>query len=592
MNKKNPLKFSLAKKIKNELSKISAEHPFSEDKIYDQLISPPNITMGHLSFPCFEAAKVFKRSPAELAKLLAEQIAIEDADVAQSVKIAGPYLNFFIKPTVIDGLIESIIQTHSFFQEDKIEHTEKTMIEYSQPNTHKELHVGHLRNACLGLSLVAIFRYLNFEVIAATFPGDAGTHVAKVLWYYKNINQEPVPLSPEMRGSWIGKMYSKSNNLLTEWEKNKDPKLPIAQQELTLVLAQLEKKSGDYYQLWKETREWSLTLMKNTYQWLGINFDQWYFESDVDSPSLVYAQELLRQGVLIKDQGAIGADLSAEGLGFCLVVKSDGNGLYATKDLELARQKFIDHKIQKNIYIVDNRQSQHFKQIFKILEKAGFPHAHQCFHLAYEMVELPTGAMSSRLGNFILADQLILQMEQKILDDYLEKNHADWPLLLKKSTAAQIAKAAICYGMLKPDPAKKIVFDMNEWLKLDGDSGPYLQYVCARINRLLKKYDAELSKRTALDQNSYAKEVEKEIFCHLLDFNKVINRVQREFKPSYLCQYLFSLGKLFNKFYAECPIGQAAEGSSKYTRLRLSKAVLITMTKGLSLLGISVPDEM
>ena len=207
--------------------------------------------------------------------------------------------------------------------------------------------------------------------------------------------------------------------------------------------------------------------MQAVYEWADVKFDSWYWESDVDASSVKLINEYYEKGLFVKDDGAIGIDLKAEKLGFCLLLKSDGTGLYATKDLELARRKFIDHKVEKSIYIVDNRQSLHFKQVFKTLEKMGFDNAKNCYHLQYEMVELSDGAMSSRKGNIVALQELIDQMVNTIKNHHLEKYKNDWSDAEIDSVANIVASGAIKYGMTRVDSNKKIIFDMDEWLKLD-----------------------------------------------------------------------------------------------------------------------------
>jgi arginyl-tRNA synthetase len=285
-------------------------------------------------------------------------------------------------------------------------------------------------------------------------------------------------------------------------------------------------------------------------------------------------------------------DLSDENLGFCLLLKSDGNGLYATKDVELARRKFQDFKIEKNIYVVDVRQELHLKQVFKVLERLGFEQAKNCFHLKYNFVELPDGAMSSRKGNIIPLMELVHRMEEMVKTNYLSRYENEWTKEEVQTVATQVAQGAIKYGMLRMDTAKKIVFDMNEWLKIDGESGPFIQYSGARINSLLKKLGYD--KRKALEANGglLIHATERALLQSLLHFNtQVISATENE-KPHLLCAYLYDLAKRFNLFYHECPIGQAGNEELKQARLAVAAGTGEVLIKGLSLLGIPVPDRM
>lgn len=551
------------------------------EKIYTLFGATPNKAAGDLAFPLFIIAKEAKTNPAQAAKKLEETLKTFPAFVKKAQAL-GPYLNFtFDFEVLAKTLLPEILEGKAFTK--KLTHdSPKTMIEYSQPNTHKEMHVGHMRNLCYGDALIRLHRYAGFDIIASTFPGDVGTHVAKCLWYMKYHNTRPVPATH--KGAWLGSMYSTAHNKLEE-ERN-TPQEEKNREQLTMILKQLEQKSGEFYDLWKETREWSIELMNEVYKWAGVHFDVWYWESEVDSDSVKLAREYYQKGLFIEDKGCIGADLSEYNLGFCMLLKTDGNGLYATKDVELARRKFENYNIEKNLYVVDKRQEHHFKQVFKVLELMGFENAKKCHHLQYDFVELPDGAMSSRKGNIIPLQDLIVKMVQMIKDQYLARYKDEWSPETVEETAQIIAKGAIKYGMTRIDPNKKIVFDMQEWLKLDGESGPYAQYAYARINSMLAKLGEPKSAEI-----SVTKVEEENLLGHLMNFNQTVQDSVEQYKPSLLTAYLFDLSKLYNSFYAECPVGSAEE-PARSTRLKISKATALTLKTGLSLLGIEVPARM
>lgn len=554
---------------------------FSVEKIYSLFGPTPSKEAGDLAFPLFIIAKEAKTNPAEAAKKLGENLETLPTFIG-SFKAQGPYLNFFYNLREVGQKLVPEIVKGDFFKKSLSENTPKTMIEYSQPNTHKELHVGHMRNLCLGDALIRLHRYSGFNIISSTFPGDVGTHVAKCLWYMKYHFKGEIP--KENKGAWLGSMYSTAHNKLEE-ERGTD-KEADNREKLTLILKQLEQKSGEFYELWKETREWSIELMNTIYNWAGVKFDIWYWESEVDSDSVKLAREYQKKGLFIEDQGAVGVNLEDYKLGFCLLIKSDGNGLYATKDIELARRKFQDYNIERNIYIVDKRQEHHFKQVFKVLELMGFENAKKCFHLQYDFVELPDGAMSSRKGNIVPLQSLIKNMEQMIKDQYLSRYVDEWSKEEIDKTASVVAKGAIKYGMTRIDPSKKIVFDMKEWLKLDGESGPYVQYVFARINSMLNKLGAP-TKNDILPEA----EQEKELIRILMNFNNVVQNATENYRPSVLTAYLYDLARAFNSFYAECPVGSVEE-PTRSSRLLLSEATAKTLKEGLSLLGIEAPEKM
>ena len=577
------LKLQLAEIISKsvEMAYPDAEQKPSLEELYKGLVSTPNPAMGHIAFACFPLAKALRGNPAQIGEKLLDNLA--DSAIIEKAITQGPYLNFFIDTAALASYLVPAINDGSYFKTQLGEKQPKTIIEYSQPNTHKELHVGHMRNLCLGDAIIKLHRYCDFPTISTTFPGDVGTHVAKCLWYYKKHNTETPP--KYRKGAWLGTLYTKGNNLLEEQRGTEFEEQNKA--DLTQILKELHDEKGKNYELWKETRQWSIELMQEIYDWANVKFDSWYWESDVDSSSVALVKEYQDKGLFKEDEGAVGIDLKDDKLGFCILLKRDGTGLYATKDLELARRKFEDHKVEKSIYVVDNRQSHHFKQVFKILEKMGFENAKNCYHLQYEMVELTDGAMSSRKGNIVPIQALIDEMQSKIKTDYLNKYQDQWSEDEINHTAHIVASGAIKYGMTRVDSNKKIVFDMNEWLKLDGESGPYIQYVHARINSMLEK----INRPTNFDFSVLTQDVEKHIILKLNEFNSIVQSTLEGYKTHLLTGHLYELAKLFNSFYAECPVAQAEE-TLKNARYGICLAVANSLREGLALLGIEAPQRM
>lgn len=585
-----PLRLKLTKPLMSAIQKCGVT--VTDEEVYKFLVEPPNPDMGHLAFGCFVAAKSLKKAPAMAATEIKTHL--EKIEGVTSVEAAGPYLNFkFSSDFLAENIIKPILSGQTFLQK-LVDQGPKTMIEYSQPNTHKELHVGHMRNLCLGDAIVRLMRrsYGQDQIISSTFPGDVGTHVAKCLWYIKNhVGLEVLAQKRNSadRGEWLGQMYS-AGNIKLEDESIIPEKFEANKKELTLILKQLESGHGEFFDLWKETREWSIQLMKKTYVWADVEFDKWYWESDVDADSVKTVQRYFAEGRLQKSEGAIGLDFESEKLGFCLLLKSDGTGLYATKDIELARRKFEDFKIEKSIYVVDQRQALHFKQVFRALLHLGFAQAKDCYHLQYNFVELPDGAMSSRKGNIVPLMHLVENMQNHVRTEYLARYENEWSVDELKSVAECVAKGAIKYGMLRQDTNKKIVFDMNEWLKLDGESGPFIQYSYARINSLIKKINIDIGSDFDGAQLVHANEVK--LMQHLMNYNSQILLSAENYKPASMCTYLYETAKKFNAFYHECSIGQAETAELKRSRLALAKATGEILKQGLAVLGIPVPDRM
>lgn len=583
----DPLRILLTEALSKAVDSMGVT--LEKSDIYNQLVDPPNTDLGHLAFGCFLLAKTLKKSPAAAAVEIKEKMG--SIEGVNSIEIAGPYINFkFSAKTFVEHVIKPAL-SESLFNIKLSQQNPKSMIEFSQPNTHKEIHVGHMRNLCLGDALIKILRYSGYEIISSTFPGDVGTHVAKCLWYIKNhidLNTLTKKRNDSDRGEWLGKMYSAANIKLEDEAATENFENNKAQ--LTEILKQLESGRGEYYDLWKETRQWSIELMEKVYCWAGVTFDQWYWESDVDADSVKMIKKYFAEGKLIESQGAIGLDFTSENLGFCMLLKSDGTGLYASKDIELARRKFENYKIEKSIYVVDVRQALHFKQVFKALEVLGFPQAKNCFHLQYNFVELPDGAMSSRKGNIVPLMDLVSQMKNHVKTEYLSRYSDQWSEAEVESASDAVAQGAIKYGMLRQDTNKKIVFDKAEWLKLDGESGPFIQYSYARINSVLSKF--LIAPILNFNGELLSDPSEIKLMQHLMNFNSIVLSAADHYKPALICTYLYEAAKKFNVFYHECSIGKAENEDLRQSRLALASATANILKHGLSLLGIPVPERM
>ncbi|MBU0800222.1 MAG: arginine--tRNA ligase, partial [Alphaproteobacteria bacterium] len=437
--------------------------------IYENIEACPQPELGQYAFKTFQLAKKLQKNPKELGEQMAAAIRL-DARVT-TVNQAGPYLNIILDSAAIAPLLTANLTSGKDVAPIIPVTPHRYMVEHSQPNTHKELHIGHTRNSVLGDTLCRMLRHAGHHVYAENYHGDEGAHVAKCLWYIdKNKLQ---PRADEDRGTWLGKMYVAATTAQSEASGDDADKIKA---EISTVLKQIEEKEGHFYDMWLETRQWSLDLFHTVYAWMGVTFDGDSCESDVSEESFRVVNEYLEKGVFIHSDGAVGADLSEQNLGFCMLLKSDGRGLYATKDLALALRRFRKEKPDTCIYVVDNRQSHHFKQVFATLALMGFKEAARCYHLAYEMVETKNGAMSSRKGNIVPILELITLLQSRAHAIVSERYAETWDEAAITATAQKIALSSVRYGMLKVDPESKIVFDMDSWLTLEGNTGPYLQY--------------------------------------------------------------------------------------------------------------------
>lgn len=574
------------------------------------LAPPPDLKMGDLAFPCFRLKKVLGNVPPKIAAELAGKIgeaAGEDGIIAEATT-AGPYVNLRVR---LAGAAQALLPTLAAgIPKPTPTRDAKVMVEYSQPNTHKAFHVGHMRNVCLGDAIVRVLRADGYDVVAANYLGDVGAHIAKCLWWYLDHLSDDQRVPPDHnRGEWLGEFYSAASNQLSDWEdaaKAGDSaateKLAAAKARTTEILSKLESRDPELTKIWDQTRKWSLEDFEEIYDWTGVAFDRVYYESEVDEPAHQIVDEYLDKGVFIHSEGSVGImNDEIKHMPYFMLRKSDGTSLYSTKDLALARLKFDEHNVDRSIYVVDVRQSDHFKHVFATLKKMGFDQADQCHHVPYEMVELPSGAMSTRKGTVILFRALRERMTTFVADNYLAKYRGEWSDEEIATTARTIALGAIKYGMLNRDVNQKIVFDLEAWLNLEGDTGPYLQYVAARIRSILRKSAAEgkaldpdvLNNPSAhADAFAALKEPEEQQLVMALDgLGPAIHKAAEQLRPHGVCTYLFNLAKTYNRFQIACNV-KASEGPLLQGRLLLVQATLEAMVFGLGCLGIPAPERM
>jgi len=360
------------------------------------------------------------------------------------------------------------------------------------------------------------------------------------------------------------------------------------------TLHKLEARDPELTALWEKTKKWSMDEFYTIYQWLHARFDRYFFESEVGGDGKTKVLDHFEKGLLVKSEGAIGADLSEYGMPFFLLLKSNGAGLYSTKDIALAQDKFDKYGIDRSVYVVDVSQSLHFQQVFKTLELMGYEKAKNCHHLAYGMVVLagPNGPvkMSSRDGNVILLSELKTRLIERVTSLYLERFRGEWPDQEIAEAADCIAVATIKYGMNNQDNAKRIVFDLNEWTEQSGNNGPYNLYAYARTRNILRKvgdYDKSLTDWSLLNHDK-----EQSLIATMGQFPSVVARACTEYRPQLLCIYLYRISKELAQFYEPCSVLHAESEALKVTRAQLVDAVGRVIQKALALLGIKTLDRM
>jgi arginyl-tRNA synthetase len=515
------------------------------------------------------------------------------------------YLNlYFSTAEVAQRVVESVLVDGSRFGAGH-PINERVMVEYAQPNTHHSFHIGHYRNTILGESLARIVEFAGFETIRASYPGDLGLGVITVLWAYEKFYKGQEPTDIHERGQWLLKIYAEATNLLTKKE-NETPEESALREQYEAERREMYRKwdEGDpaVRQLWQETREWSLIELRDILEMMDVKIDVWFFESEVDEPSKKIVDELIAKGiasderpngpVIVKIDEKLG--LAKEKYRVAVILRSDGTTLYLTKDLALAKQKFDKYHVDRSIYVVDNRQSLHFQQAFKILELWGFKQSEKCYHLGYGFVSLPEGAMSARRGRVALFKDVYDEAIQRVLATIAEKN-PNMPESERLGVAKKVGMGALAYSMLSVDNNKDIIFDINEALSFDGRTGPYIQNAYVRANSILRKANLEDSSNPILESRTFDYPLtnhEIELIEQMSRFPNVVQQAANEYRPLVVAAYIYDLATAFHSFYHAVPVLQSESEAVKAARLRLVAAAKQVLANGLRLLGITAPEMM
>jgi arginyl-tRNA synthetase len=522
---------------------------------------------------------------AELASLCASALKLsEDFEKCEAVK---GYLNLYFQTQSFSRMVvDRVLEEKTNYGSLPATH-QKVMVEFSQPNTHKAFHVGHLRNMVLGAAVSNILEFSGDEVIRANYLGDIGLHVITWLWNYEKFHAGEKPPAEKMT-SWIGGLYAEA---VKRREESKDNEEAIRN-----YFRAWDAHDPEIVALWKETRQWSLDAFDQIYSALGIHFDKLYFESEVEHEGKTFVESLIQKG-LAKDerpQGAVIIDLDAilgtkEEYRVLVLLRSDGTSLYATKDIPLAIKKFDEFHLNRSIYVVDVRQSLYLKQIFKVLELMGYTWANQCYHLAYEIVNLPGNVtLASREGTVVLLEDLLQEAEKRAMLVVDQKN-PELDLEIKQRIAKMIAIGSIKYSLLTRDNTRIVTFDWESALDVNGQAAPYIQYAAVRANSILRKENFCVPESMGITSELEAKEIE--LVDLISRFPQEVGKASRELRPLQVANYAYELAKAFNDFYTNCPV-LSAENEVRSFRLRLVAATKQTIINSLGLLGIEVPEIM
>jgi arginyl-tRNA synthetase len=521
----------------------------------------------------------------ELAEIAAESLHVEDAFTR--VEAVRGYLNLYINTGEFSRLVieRALAERHGYGKGDPKD--QQVMVEFSQPNTHKAFHVGHLRSAILGDVVCRILEFAGYDVVRANYYGDIGLHVIKWLWNYQKHHAGEKPPTDTTR--WMGDLYAEANQRL---EEN-----PDLEEEVRELYARWDQRDPEVVDLWRKTRQWSLDGFESIYDTLDIHFDREYANSEAEAMGKRMVGELIEKGiaedlrpedaVIVRIDDLLG--LEKETYRVLVILRSDGTALYSTEDLALAKMKFTEYDLERSIYVVDVRQKLHFQQVWKTLEIAGYEWAKRCEHLSYELVSLPGNVvMASREGTVVLLEDLIREAKSRAYQVVEEKN----PSLReqeKDAVAHAVGLGAIKYPMLARDHNKVVTFDWDAALDFNGQAAPYIQYAHVRANSILRKARGPLVEPMIPQHELHTTEVE--LIERISQFPDEVQRAAEERKTLQITNAAYELARDFNAFYRECQV-LGAEKEIQDFRLGLVAAARQTIANALALLGIEAPPVM
>jgi arginyl-tRNA synthetase len=522
----------------------------------------------------------------EIAQALAEELGAPEGFTR--IEALRGYLNLYIDPPAYARrVLSTALDLGEQFGRGEAK-DERVMVEYSQPNTHKAFHVGHLRNVILGGSMCNILELAGFDTIRANYLGDIGWHVIKWIWCYLRFHRGEQPTGDRTR--WMQEIYSEATDLV-ESE-------PQYEAEAREVFARWERKDPEVVQLWKRTRAWSLEGFREIYEQLGEHFDVFFYESEFEDPGKELVQELIARGLAQDERGEGGPvvvkldellGLEKETYRVLVILRSDGTSLYATKDIPLAIRKFEDWGVDRSIYVIDVRQTLYLKQIFKLLQLMGFEQAKNCYHLSYEIVNLPGNVtMSSREGTVVMFDDLLQEAHRRAAA-IVEQKNPDLAPGEKQRVAEQVALGALKYPLLSVDNNKLATFDWERALDFEGQASPYIQYAHVRASAILRRWGQDLPQHPVVNGELTTSEIA--LLDRISRFPTLIARAAEDYKPLLVASYAYDLARDFTDFYQSCPVLQA-ESPIRSMRLRMTAAAKQTLANSLRMLGIDAPEVM
>ena len=567
---------------------------------------------GNLTLVVFPFLKLSRLKPEDTAQQLGDYLA-KHCKVVQSFNVVKGFLNLTIAPAAWISLLNRIDSEPRFGEKAVNEQSPLVMVEYSSPNTNKPLHLGHVRNNLLGWSLAQIMEANGNRVVKTNIVNDRGIHICKSMLAWKKWGNGATPESTGKKGDHlIGDYYVafdqhyraelaeltakfKAEGMTDEEAEKRAKEESPLMKEAHDMLVRWEQGDEEVRALWKKMNDWVYQGFDETYKAMGVGFDKIYYESETYLEGKAKVEEGLAKGLFFrKPDGSVWADLSNEGLDQKLLLRADGTSVYMTQDIGTADLRFKDYPIDKMIYVVGNEQNYHFQVLSILLDRLGFKWGKELVHFSYGMVELPNGKMKSREGTVVDADDLMEEMVSaaRRTSEELGK-FADMTENERNEIARIVGMGALKYFILKVDARKNMLFNPEESIDFNGNTGPFIQYTYARIRSIMRKAEAEgIVLPTVLPDTLPLNEKEVQLIQKLNSFETVVEQAGKDYSPSGIANYCYELTKDFNQFYHDYSILNAESGEAKTLRLALAKNVAKTIKNGMQLLGIEVPERM
>jgi arginyl-tRNA synthetase len=574
-----------------ELEQMAAERDLElPGDAREQLIPerPPRRELGDIGFPLFPFAKVFRTAPPKIAAELVERLETPVGAHAEGrVRAEGPYVNIFLdRADYAKQVLEALFaDPEAYGRGDRLS-GRRIMVEFSSPNTNKPLHLGHLRNDAIGESISRIFAANGADVRKVNLINDRGVHICQSMLAYTRTGDGATPGSTgEKSDHFVGDFYVKFNELAKEE--------PWVKDEAAELLRRWEQGDPEVHSLWQQMNEWAIEGITRTYERTGVSFDQIYFESQTYDQGRKEVLKGLEKGVFYRDdEGAVWVDLESIDLDQKVLLRSDGTSLYVTQDIGTALARYRDWPFDELIYVVGSEQRYHFNVLFHILGLLEAPFANHLYHLSYGMVNLPEGKMKSREGTVVDADDLIDRLHDMAVHEIYEKKREEIVGDLQ-TTAERIAVGALHYYLLQVGPNKDMVFNPEESLSFQGNTGPYLQYMGARISSMLRRLaDEDLPDYYAVDLAVLDSPDEWELIRLIGEFPERVSQAAEALNPAVIINYLYELSKTFSRYYHDHPIVISEDRGLRDARVVLTRALLQVLRNAFDLVGIPFLESM